>query len=72
MAVRAKVVCNYKAEQDACTQIVFGPVYEGSAENKEFFASTPGLNLQLYCVNPEASKQFELGQEYYLDFSKAE
>jgi len=34
MAVRAKVVCNFKAEQGNGTQIAFGPVYEGSEENK--------------------------------------
>ena len=72
MAVRAKVVCNYKKEEGHGTQVAFGPVYEGSEENKQFFAASPGLNLQLYCVNPEASAQFEMGSEYYLDFVKAE
>lgn len=41
-------------------------------ENNKFFNSTPTLSLTMYCVNPEAAAQFEMGKEYYIDFTPAE
>lgn len=76
MAVRAKVSCiNKKTESIGDkngTRLDFGAVYQGSQENLDFFAASPGLSLTLFCVNDVASEQFELGSEYYLDFVKAE
>lgn len=50
-------------------------------ENKEFFeASPPGfwyngqnvsLGIKIYVVNPEAANQFEVGKNYYIDFTEA-
>ena len=50
------------------------PVYSSdeNSENKKFWDASPGGNLSLNCINPEASGYFELGEEYYLDFTKAE
>jgi hypothetical protein len=43
----------------------------GNTENDLFFAATPGGTLQLYTVNQAAWEQFEVGQEFYLDFTPA-
>lgn len=41
-------------------------------ENKRFTKYTPDGYLKMMVDNPAASNQFELGKEYYLDFSIAE
>lgn len=41
-------------------------------ENSAFWDASPNGAMQLGCINPEASSQFELGGEYYIDFTKAE
>lgn len=48
------------------------PVTSGSDENAEFYAATPSGSIDLATVNQQAGEQFELGQEYYVDFTKAE
>lgn len=47
------------------------PVTGGSEENKSFFAATPSGTIELCCCNPDAVNQFELGKEYYVDFTPA-
>lgn len=47
------------------------PVTNGSEENKKFYEATPGGRVELATVNEEAAKAFELGKEYYLDFTPA-
>jgi hypothetical protein len=47
-------------------------VYSGSPENEAFFKMTPGGTIQLVTVNPNAAEQFEVGKEYYVDFTKTE
>ena len=50
----------------------FTPVSgDGNPENKKFWDATPSGSLQLGVVNPSAWKEFELGKEYYLDFTPA-
>jgi hypothetical protein len=53
--------------------LVFSPVYsqDPESENKKFWDASPQGEVRLGTVNPEAWKQFELGQEYYLDFTLA-
>jgi hypothetical protein len=48
------------------------PVYdpEPGSENHEFWAATPTGSIELSTVNAEAGNYFELGQEYYIDFTK--
>lgn len=38
-------------------------------DNKSWSKWTPSGNLSISITNPEASKQFEVGKSYYLDFS---
>lgn len=41
---------------------------DGAPDNKEFFNSSPSGSIELFCVNPEANKQMELGKNYFIDF----
>ena len=52
--------------------ITLQPVTKNSPENEKFFAATPGGEIKLYCTNLNASEQFLLGKEYYIDFTSAE
>jgi hypothetical protein len=44
----------------------FNPVSGNSEENKKFFSSTPSGVVELHSVRDDL---FELGKEYYLDFT---
>ncbi len=46
----------------------FSAVVDGSPENKSFYAATPNGNVQLSAVKDDL---FEIGKEYYLDFTPA-
>ena len=45
------------------------PVYAGSEENQKFFAATPVGSIEMTIWTPNL---FEVGKEYYVDFTKAE
>ncbi len=54
--------------------IKMAPVYannDPNHENSKFWKASPSGELRLGTVNPEAVAQFELGKEYYVDFSPA-
>jgi hypothetical protein len=67
--VRAKFHVTQKSPDGQHIQLA--PVYSGSDENKKFFAATPGGNIDLWVVNQAAASQFEVGKEYYVDFTEA-
>jgi hypothetical protein len=69
--MRCKVVCNLKKLTNTDAQLSFAPVYSGSEENKEFFKYTPGGDFSIYTVNLDVASHFEMGKEYYVDFSPA-
>jgi len=48
------------------------PVISGSKENEKFFHYTPWGKLKMGIVNLTATEQFEVGKEYYIDFTPAE
>lgn len=55
--------------------IVLLPVYGGngaSEENRKFYAATPSGEIKLGTVNAEAAACFDLGKEFYVDFTPAE
>lgn len=58
--------------QEELVTICLHPVVSGSEENKEFYKYTPSGQIELGTINAEAAKQFELGKEFYVDFSLAE
>lgn len=47
------------------------PVVSGSKENEAFYRWTPGGEIVLSTVNGNAVKHFEVGKEYYVDFTLA-
>lgn len=62
---------------EACTlhTLTFNPVYgngDPHHENSKFWDASPGGELKLNCVVPDVVQQFELGKEYYLDFTPAD
>ncbi len=65
MATRCKMVCSFKDDKNK--NVFFYPVYSGSDENKQFFASTPGGQVSLNILNDAALANFEQGKEYYFD-----
>jgi hypothetical protein len=74
--VRAKFVvteiARNKYGQEEQQSIRMQAVTSGSEENKKFFRWTPSGKIELNTVNPEAGNQFELGKEYYIDFTIVE
>ena len=51
------------------------PVYgngDPNHENTKFWQASPSGSIELGCANLEAVKQFELGKEYYIDFTPAQ
>jgi hypothetical protein len=67
---------DYKQPHNAEMRTVhMGPVYgngDPNHENTKFWESSPSGGLTLGTINPAAWQQFELGTEYYLDFTRAE
>jgi hypothetical protein len=50
--------------------LVFQPRYDTSIpEDQRFATATPSGELKMYVDNPAALAQFELGQQYYIDFT---
>lgn len=68
--VRAKFECVSVEPGDEGNQVVLQVVVGGSPENDSFFKWTPYGRLEMGIVN-EAVK-FEVGKEYYLDFTPAD
>ena len=48
----------------------FGP--EGESENNTYSRWTPNAELRMTITNPALFGKFSVGEEYYLDFIKAE
>lgn len=71
MSVRAKFKVHNVDRGQYGTTVKMSPVYTGSPENEQFFRATPGGEVALYTVNEAAGEQFELGDEFYVDFTLA-
>lgn len=77
MRVRAKFVCkeisnSSPVSEDNGKTVKLEAVINGSEENKEFFRWTPSGQISFGCVNVQASQQFVVGKEYYVDFTPAD
>jgi hypothetical protein len=79
MTVRAKFkvdsIEHFKSGTETLFNVKLSAVYgngDPNHENTKFFRWTPSASIQLGTVNPAAAEQFELGKEFYVDFSKAE
>ncbi|HQT97979.1 MAG TPA: hypothetical protein PK416_08895 [Thermodesulfobacteriota bacterium] len=53
--------------------VILAPVYseDPNHENKAFWDATPSGTIEMNINNPKAFGQFELGKEYYIDFTPA-
>lgn len=78
MVVRAKFVVDevtstHNGAEELRT-IILSPVTRdtNNAENSEFWKWTPSGKIEMSVLNLKAAEQFELGAEYYVDFTKAE
>jgi len=79
MSVRAKFSVqsitktpHWDKSKGALSTIKLAPVVSGSHENKEFYAVTPSGEINLSTINEKAAEYFELGKEYYIDFTLAD
>jgi hypothetical protein len=70
--VRAKFKCTEISQTEYGERIKLTPVTGGSPENDQFFKWTPGGQIEIGTINPEAAKQFEVGKSFYVDFTLAE
>jgi len=63
----------YTSEVLELRTLIFSPVYSSDpeSENRHFWDATPSGEIRLGCVNREAWEKFQLGHEYYLDFTPA-
>lgn len=52
-------------------QVRLVPVGGDSEENKRFYEATPAGAIELGTINQEALAQFEIGREFYVDFTPA-
>lgn len=79
MTVRAKFRCIEKS-QKGNNYGAPGPIEGGflrlaavqGEENKTWTKWTPSGTLDLHITNPDALTQFEVGKDYFLDFTPAE
>ncbi len=53
------------------TLVMFPVVDTAGGENEQFFASTPSGKIELGTVNAEAVGEFDLGSEFYVEFTPA-
>lgn len=51
--------------------VKLSPVTGGSDENQKFYAATPGGQIELSVVTAEVGRQFDIGAEFYVDFTPA-
>ena len=74
--VRAKFhVTSIEASLSGNTEmktVKLSPVCSGSEENKQFFKWTPSGRIELGVLNGDAAKAFNLGQEFFVDFTPAQ
>lgn len=75
MAVRAKfkvVDVQPINENDMGGHVQLSPVIGGSEENDEFYRYTPGGSISLSTINEKALAEFNVGDEFYIDFTKVQ
>lgn len=60
-----------KYAQFSGAKIEMAPVYSDDPEhpNRAFWQATPNGKIEMQINNPSAIENFEVGKEYYVDFS---
>ncbi len=51
--------------------VKLNPVCDGSEENRAFYDATPAGSIELSVINPVTAAPFEIGREFYVDFTPA-
>lgn len=61
-------------EADKGSTVLLYPVYSSdpNSENGQFYKWTPGGQISLSTINTSAASQFEVGDEFYVDFIKVD
>lgn len=79
MSVRAKFTCkditrrpHWDTTKGDQVVVKLAPVISGSEENASFYEATPAGEITLGILNATAGDYFELGKQYYVDFTKSE
>ncbi|MCZ4500970.1 MAG: hypothetical protein JWQ74_3525 [Marmoricola sp.] len=78
MSVRAKFRCMsinhaFINQPDYCAATIgLVPVWEQEGVNKRWSQATPTGKIEMMITVPETVEQFELGKEYFVDFTPAE
>lgn len=64
----------HRYERTELRTIVLAPVYsdDPDSENRKFWEASPSGEIKLGTINERAWAEFELGAEYYIDFTRAE
>lgn len=72
-SVRAKFKVESITKSSYGTSVKMHPVHSGSEENKSFSDYTPAGNIDML-ISPgkPAAEMFEVGKEFYIDFTAAE
>jgi hypothetical protein len=72
--VRAKFkVDSITRSQNPGVSVKLYPVCaDGIPENERYHKYTPSGSLEMYIDNPPAAEFFEIGKQFYVDFTKAE
>jgi hypothetical protein len=74
MTVRAKFKVIEKTERyggNGAVDVKLAAVTDGSDENKQFWKWTPTGVITMSTINKDAADQFGIGDEFYVDFTKA-
>lgn len=70
--VRAKFKVESVGPNGYAHEVKLTPVTTGSEENESFFAATPGGSIVMSVVKEDTANLFEVGKEYYVDFTPVE
>lgn len=54
---------------NVCAELTFFAVYDDGKGNETWSKATPSGDLKMLVTNPSAIDKFEIGKDYYLDFS---
>lgn len=67
--IRAKLRCSTVTLSESGETVHLHPVFGDCPENKEWSKFTPGGSVELQISNPPARGKFEVGKEYFADFT---
>ena len=70
MTVRAKFYVYEIRQTPGQATITLNPVCRGE-DNKRWAAATPSGKIEMTILNKLAVEEFEVGKEYYIDFTPA-